>query len=113
MSKGKARIALHSRRDFLSESLMAYKTLQEIRDCLANDGVTISLSSLYRFLVNDMKEEYEIYLRIAGRGLIRNRSGLDATVQRELSRVEGVGLPVARKESISNPVELYKFFKNR
>lgn len=113
MSKGKARIALHSKRHYLVESLRGFKSLQEIRDCLVSEGVAISLSSLYRFLVSDMREEYESYLRITGRGLVRNRSGLDTFANRMISSTENLMLPMARKESISNPGELNKFLKNR
>lgn len=111
MSKGQARIVLHSRRDFLSESLRDFKSLQEIRDCLVGDGVIVSLSSLYRFLANDMKEEYEVYLRITGRGLIRNRSGLEEAAKQAASFSGGVMLPVAKKVAISNAGELNKFIK--
>lgn len=111
MSKGKARIALHFRRNFLIESLRDFKSLQEIRDCLAGDGVTVSLSSLYRFLANDMKEEYEGYLRVTGRGLIRNRSGLEDAAKLDPSSSGGVMLPIAKKGSISNVGELNKFLK--
>lgn len=113
MSKGQARIALHPKRDFLIESLRAFKSLQEINDCLARDGVAVSLSSLYRFLANDMKEEYAIYLRLTGRGLVRNRSGSVAVVKQVTDRVGGIGLPISRKETISNPGELNNFLKNR
>ena len=113
MSKGKARIALHSKRHYLVESLRDFKSLQEIRDCLVSEGVAISLSSLYRFLVNDMREEYENYLRITGRGLVRNRNGLDTFTNRVISSAENLMLPVAKKESISNPGELNKFLKKR
>ncbi len=113
MSKGKARIALHSKRNYLVESLRGFKSLQEIRDCLVSEGVAISLSSLYRFLVNDMREEYENYLRVTGRGLVRNRGGLDTVANRMVSSAESLMLPVVKKESISNPGELNKFLKNR
>ena len=111
MSKGKARIALHSKRNYLVESLRDFKSLQEIRDCLVSEGVAISLSSLYRFLVNDMREEYENYLRVTGRGLIRNRSGLEEAAKQAASFSVGVMLPVAKKVAISNAGELNKFIK--
>ena len=60
-----------------------------------------------------MREEYENYLRITGRGLVRNRSGLDMVANRMVSSAEGLMPPVAKKESISNPGELNKFLKNR
>lgn len=113
MSKGKARIALYSKRNYLVESLRDFKSLQEIRDCLVSEGVAISLSSLYRFLVNDMREEYENYLRVTGRGLVRNRGGLDTVANRMVNSAESLMLPVVKKGSISNPGELNKFLKNR
>jgi hypothetical protein len=58
-----------------------------------------------------MKAEYAGYLRVTGRGLLRNRSDKDLPVKQSSNRVEDVNQQVSRT-IISNPGELNNFLRD-
>ncbi len=74
MKKGSARISLYGVRDVLVVSLLEFKTLTELIEVLQGMGVDVSLSSLHRYLKSELQEEYKYYLKVTGRGLLRNRA---------------------------------------
>ena len=75
MAKGQARILLHGKREFLVRSLKESVTLSEINESLRKDGLKVSISSLYRYMVSDLSDDYAEYLWHTGRGLLRSRQG--------------------------------------
>jgi len=75
MAKGQARISLHGQRDVLINLLKDYVTLSDMALVLRGVGVHVSISSLYRYMLSDLTEEYKEYLWHTGRGLLRSRQG--------------------------------------
>lgn len=110
MKKGSARIALHGVRDVLVEWLEEFKTLPEMIESLKAVDVSVSLSSLHRYLKSEIQGEYGRYLKITGRGLCRNR-GADVSVE-GIRPATSLGRPektLANK--LGNPSELHDFIK--
>lgn len=111
MTKGCARILLHGKQEFLVKSLKEFRTLYEITVALEVEGVKISTSSLYRYLVSDLNEVYLEYLRYTGRGLIgtRQNKGVNGAAQNN-----NPNLSLARKsEAITNAGDVSKFLKDK
>lgn len=114
MVKGQARISLHGQKDFLIKLLKESMTLSEMTEVLKGDGVQVSVSSLYRYMLSDLVEEYKEYLWHTGRGLLKSRSSQ--------GRAQGKGQDGARvkvaisKDSaeikISNQKDFNKFLTN-
>ena len=73
--KGSARIKLERHRDDLKKMLLDEQLpVAMIRDLLARTGTEVNLKSLFKFLREEMGEEYAEYLRITQRGKRENRS---------------------------------------
>jgi len=110
MAKGQARIVLHSRREFLIRSLRELMTLSDMKRDLERDGLQVSVSSLYRYMISDLGDDYAEYLWHTGRGLLRSRQG--EFRGRVMSKAI-VGKTVAPdRGKISNQADLNNFFKN-
>jgi len=109
MAKGQARIFLHSKKRFLIEALNECKTLHEIAAALALDGGKVSISSLYRYLVSDLPEDYAGYLQFTGRGLLKTRR---AKGYPEISQ-KSTKNEAAKRERITNPGDMNKFLKEK
>lgn len=110
MKKGSARIALYGVRDVLVVSLREFKTLPELMEVLQGMDVDVSLSSLHRYLKSELQEEYERYLKVTGRGLLRNRDsacGLSGA-RRGVSPVN-VGKPPDK--GVGSPGDLHNLIK--
>lgn len=75
MTKGQARISLHGQRGVLIKMLKEYVTLSDMALFLKGVGVQVSISSLYRYMLSDLSEEYKEYLWHTGRGLLKSRQG--------------------------------------
>lgn len=111
MSKGQARILLHGKRDFLIKALKEFSTLYEIAMTLELEGVKVSISSLYRYMVSDLGDDYFEYLRYTGRGLVRNRQAKDRPGSTKKSEPTNYAAP--RPETINNPGDVNKFLKDK
>lgn len=110
MAKGQARILLHGKREFLIKELKECSTLYEIAITLELEGVKVSISSLYRFMVSDLGDYYFEYLRYTGRGLVRNRQANDRL---RIAKKAGSSTHSAmRPETINNPGDVNKFLKD-
>jgi len=111
MKKGMARILLHSKQEYLVEALKDFKALHEIAAALELEGVKVSISSLYRFLVSDLSEDYAEYLRCTGRGLVRSRSAKvgSGSLHKSIPASEAV----AKRERITNPSDMNKFLREK
>lgn len=110
MAKGQARILLHRKREFLVNALREFRTLYEITVALNMDGVQVSISSLYRYIVSDLSDDYAEYLWHTGRGLLRSRQ--DKVRCGSTSKTTGGSLVVANPGKISNQADLNKFLTN-
>lgn len=111
MVKGQARILLHGKREFLVEALKEFRALYEITAALEVAGVGVSISSLYRYMVSDLSEEYAEYLRCTGRGLISSRC---AKVKSESAQKSKPSIyAVARPGQITNAGGVSKFLKDK
>lgn len=110
MAKGQARILLHGKREFLVRSLKESVTLSEINESLRKDGLKVSISSLYRYMVSDLSDDYAEYLWHTGRGLLRSRQGKVRCGS--TSKTTGGSLVVANPGKISNQADLNKFLTN-
>lgn len=73
-AKGHARIALQPKLDYLREQLAEYRTLPETVEELEEVGISISVATLRRCLMEFLPNEYAEYLRITGRGMKKNRT---------------------------------------
>jgi hypothetical protein len=110
MAKGQARIVLHGRRDFLIRSLRELMTLSDMTKGLARDGLQVSVSSLYRYMISDLGDEYAEYLWHTGRGLLRSRQGMVGRVA--MSKILAVGKVSTNSGKISNQADLNRFINN-
>ncbi|WP_137823852.1 hypothetical protein [Pseudomonas sp. D(2018)] len=110
MKKGSARIALYGVKDVLVVSLREFKTLPELIEVLQGMDVDVSLSSLHRYLKSELQEEYECYLKVTGRGLLRNRGSArgHAGVRRGVSPVNVGG---SADEVVGSPGDLHDAIK--
>ncbi|WP_296235729.1 hypothetical protein [uncultured Pseudomonas sp.] len=73
--KGSARMKLEQHRDDLKKMLIDEQLpVAVIRDLLARTGTEVNLKSLFKFLREEMADEYADYLRITHRGKRENRS---------------------------------------
>jgi len=109
MKKGMARIALHEWREVIFQSLREYRTLSELKVVLEGFGVFVSLSSIHRFLLSDLSDEYRCYLKITGRGLVRNREAASLKVKGRDASVVASGAGLQR--AINSPRDLSDFLK--
>ncbi|MBK61335.1 MAG: hypothetical protein CML01_21485 [Pseudomonas sp.] len=107
MAKGGARILLHGKKSYLIESLKKFKALHEIAAALELAGVKVSISSLYRFMVSDLSEEYAEYLHYTGRGLVSSRYAKAGAKPKPASDL------AAKRERITNPSDMKKFLIER
>lgn len=111
MAKGRARILLNGKQEYLVEALKNFKALYEIAAALELEGVKVSISSLYRFMVSDLSEDYAEYLRCTGRGLVSSRSAKASSgfphKFKPLSEVVG------KRERITNPSDMNKFLRDK
>lgn len=73
--KGHARIALRNKEPYLMDALSKFITLPRIAEDLAGKGVTVSVASLRKWLMEFLPEHYTEYLKATGRGRKANRSG--------------------------------------
>ncbi|TYP65346.1 hypothetical protein A9A72_122474 [Stutzerimonas stutzeri] len=111
MVKGQARILLYSKQAYLVKALKDFRTLYEIAAALELDGVKVSVSSLYRYMVNDLGEYYAEYLRCTGRGLVSSRR---ANGNPEFARkYKPTSYAVAKRERITNPSDMNKFLREK
>lgn len=110
MAKGQARISLHGKKDFLIKSLKESMTLSDMTVVLRGDGIQVSVSSLYRYMLSVLAEEYKEYLWHTGRGLLKSRRG------QGLGQGESRLKVAVNKESadvkISNQKDFNKFLSN-
>lgn len=84
--KGSARMKLEQHRDVLKKMLIDEQLpVAVIRDLLARTGTEVNLKSLFKFLREEMADEYADYLRITHRGKRENRS---QSVKPEMSPAE-------------------------
>lgn len=111
MTKGSARVALFATRELLVELLAEFRCLEEIRERLKGNGVVISHSSLYRFLISELPSEYANYLRVTGRGLVRSRGTEGQRSDPPNAHVVAANSQLDQKK-INNRCELNKFLKN-
>ncbi|WP_237045303.1 hypothetical protein [Aquipseudomonas alcaligenes] len=73
--KGSARMKLQQHRNDLKKMLIDEQLpVAVIRDLLARTGTEVNLKSLFKFLREEMADEYADYLRITHRGKRENRS---------------------------------------
>lgn len=73
--KGSARIKLERHRDNLKKMLLDEQLpVATICDLLARTGTEVNLKSLFKYLREEMSEEYAEYLRVTQRGKRENRS---------------------------------------
>lgn len=110
MKKGSARIALHGVKDVLVASLREFKTLPELIEVLQEMDVGVSLSSLHRYLKFEMREEYECYLKVTGRGLRRNR-GSDCRAAGVRPGGSPIHLEKSPAKELGSPGDLHDFIK--
>ncbi|WP_341303208.1 hypothetical protein [Pseudomonas sp. TMP25] len=110
MAKGQARIVLHGKREFLIRSLRELMTLSDITKDLARDGLQVSVSSLYRYMISDLGDDYAEYLWHTGRGLLRSRQG--EFRGRVMSKARVIKTVATDRGKISNQADLNNFFKN-
>lgn len=109
MAKGQARISLHGQRDVLIKLLKEYVTLSDMALVLRGVGVHVSTSSLYRYMLSDLSEEYKEYLWHTGRGLLKSRQGQIQSQGQGASRLK---VTVSREQAdakISNQRDFNKF----
>lgn len=110
MTKGQARISLHGQRDVLIKLLRECKTLGDIAVILGDNGIRVSVSSLHRYMLSDMADEYKEYLWITGRGLLKSRL-TQFRDSGELTKKVAVGRE-SHGVKISNQKDLNKFISN-
>lgn len=110
MAKGQARILLHGKKEFLIELLKESMTLSDMAVVLRRNGTQVSVSSLYRYMLSDLSEEYKEYLWHTGRGLLRSRRG-QALGQGESKIKLAIGRDFADVK-ISNQKDFNKFMSN-
>ena len=73
--KGSARIKLERQNDNLKKMLLDEQLpVATICDLLARTGTEVNLKSLFKYLREEMSEEYAEYLRVTQRGKRENRS---------------------------------------
>ncbi len=73
--KGSARIKLERQKDNLKKMLLDEQLpVATICDLLARTGTEVNLKSLFKYLREEMSEEYAEYLRVTQRGKRENRS---------------------------------------
>lgn len=108
-AKGYARRCLHERIPLLIAALKEGLTLSDIKVLLSEEAIAVSIASIRKFLMSDLADEYRAYLKLNGRGHLKNRGCVEAPattnnflVKDSLSR-QGVAV---RDEKISNPSEL-------
>ena len=53
MVKGRARILLHTKKDTLVKCLKEYMALSDMAVFLEREGVRVSVSSLYRYMITE------------------------------------------------------------
>lgn len=95
--KGSARIKLERKRQELSEMLLKEQLpVAVIRDLLARTGTEVNLKSLFKYLREEMAEEYAEYLRVTQRGKRENRS---QNIKPEMSRAEQESVDRFHKEA--------------
>lgn len=86
--KGSARIKLERKRQELTEMLLKEQLpVATIRDLLARTGTEVNLKSLFKYLREELTEEYAEYLRVTQRGKRENRSK-PATPPQQMSEAE-------------------------
>lgn len=114
MAKGQARISLHGQKDFLIKLLKESVTLSDMAEVLKGDGIQVSVSSLYRYMLSDLVEEYKEYLWHTGRGLLKSRRGQGGAQGKgqEGSRIKVAISKDSADVKISNPKDFNKFFTN-
>ncbi len=114
-AKGYARLVLNNHTQFLREALRQGVTLATIRDLLAQELVIVSVASLRRFLLSELRSEYVQYLQMTGRGLKKNRTtgnppepfGLGKSKENDCTH-DRSGL----KNQISNPADIRNLITN-
>ena len=73
--KGSARTKLERKRQELTEMLLKEQLpVATIRDLLARTDTEVNLKSLFKYLREELTEEYAEYLRVTQRGKRENRS---------------------------------------
>lgn len=107
MAKGQARIVLHGRREFLIRSLRELMTLSDMTKDLARDGLQVSVSSLYRYMISDLGDDYAEYLWHTGRGLLRSRQ--DKSRSSGMRKIAVESFVNTNHAKITNPSNLKKF----
>lgn len=101
---------MHGKREFLVEALKEFRALYEITAALEVVGVRVSISSLYRYMVSDLSEDYAEYLRCTGRGLIGSRCAkVSQRVRKNLSQV----FVLLLYSQITNAGGVSKFLKDK
>ncbi|PKG96278.1 hypothetical protein CXF92_00310 [Pseudomonas sp. Choline-3u-10] len=114
MVKGQARISLHGHRDALVKLLKEYVTLSDMALVLRGVGVQVSISSLYRYMLSDLSEEYKEYLWHTGRGLLKSRQGQIQSRGQGASRLKATVSREPADGKIFNQKDFNKFmFNNR
>ena len=111
MVKGQARISLHGQRDVLIKLLKEYVTLSDMALVLRGVGVHVSISSLYRYMLSDLTEEYKEYLWHTGRGLLKSRQGQIQSQGQGASRLKATSRGQADAK-IFNQKDFNKFMSN-
>lgn len=112
MVKGRSRIWLDTKKDTLVKCLKEYMALSDMAVFLEREGVRVSVSSLYRYMITDLPEEYREYLWHTGRGLLISRRSQAG--ERGESKPKAPMSRESNSSKISNPKDFNKFIsKNR
>jgi hypothetical protein len=72
--KGSAKLKLQEHRDDLTKMLQKGLPVPVIRELLEKVGTAVNVKSLFKFLREDMSDEYTAYLTSTGRGSKKNRA---------------------------------------
>lgn len=110
--KGKVRLNLRRQSRFLREALRQGVTLASIQAVLHREGIITSVSSLRRYLLSEMAEEYSAYLQLTSRGFISNRSPFKSTDSSQFKKADQLREANTASTEISTPAEIREFLQN-